>query len=153
MADRVSASIALGGTISPAQFAILCPLIAINDLRMDWDGEPFAPEHLPEDRPLRLFAHDVPWGNFDALEQYCCDERIAYVRWSGSCPGSFGAERIVYDGNSGPLNFSVDEDDRLVLHVETIERLGSMRAIRRYIAEAEINLPPFVVADGGTPPD
>lgn len=153
MANRVSASIALGGTISPAQFAILCPLIAINDLRMDWDGEPFAPEDLPEDGPLRLFAHDVPWGNFDALEQYCCDERISYVRWSGSCPGSFGAERIVYDGNWGPLNFSVDEDDRLVLHVETIERLGSMRAIRRYIAEAEINLPPFTVADGGTPPD
>ena len=153
MADRVSASIALGGQITPEQFAVLCPLIALNDLRLDWDGEPFAPEQLPESGPLCLFAHDVPWGNFDALEQYCCDERIAYLRWSGSCPGSFGAERIVYDGKSGPFNFSVDEDDRLVLHVETITRLGSMRAIRRYITEAEIDLPPFAVADGGAPPD
>lgn len=153
MADRVSASIALGGQITSEQFAVLCPLIALGDLRLDWDGELFAPEQRPENGPLCLFAHDVPWGNFDALEQYCSDKHIAYVRWSGSCPGSFGAERIVYDGTSGPFNFSVDEDDRLVLHVETITRLGSIRAIRRYIAEAEIDLPPFAVADGDAPPD
>lgn len=153
MADRVSASIALGGQITPAQFAVLCPLIAMNDLRVDWDGEPFAPEQLPDDGPLCLFAHDVPWGCFDTLEQYCCNEHIAYVRWSGSWPGSFGAERIVYDGKTAALNYSVDEDDNLVLHVETIEQLGSMRAIGRYIADAEIDLLPFAVADGGAPPD
>ena len=153
MADRVSATMTLGSEVTPEQFATLCPLIALNDLRMDWDGEPFAPDNLPEDGPLCLFAHDVPWGNFDALEQYCCDQHISYVRWSGSCPGSFGAERIVYDGTSGPFNFSVDEDDRVVLHVETIERLGSMRAIRHYIAEAEIELCPFAVAGGDAPPD
>ena len=35
MADRVSASIVIGGKVTPAQFAQLCPLIADNDLRMD----------------------------------------------------------------------------------------------------------------------
>ncbi|MVZ98116.1 hypothetical protein EUU23_10470 [Sphingorhabdus sp. IMCC26285] len=55
----------------------------------------------------------------------------AYQRWSGACSGSFGAERIVFDGKTGPLNFAVDDDDRLGLHVETIGRLGSMGAVRR----------------------
>ena len=86
-------------------------------------------------------------GRFEALEQYACDERIAYRRWSGGFPGSFGPEIIVFDGRGGPLNYDADEDERVVLHPETIERLGSMRAIRSYIAEAEINLPPFAVVD------
>ena len=153
MADRVSASIVIGGRVTPAQFEQLCPLIAHNDLRFDWNGEPFAPDQVPAGEPLRLCAHETPWGMFDDLEQYCCNECIPYLRWSGSCPGSFGAERIVFDGKSGPLNFSVDEDDHLVLHAQTIAQLGSMRAIRRYIAEAEIEVAPFEIAGGVPPPD
>lgn len=149
MADRVSASIAIGGTANPAQLAQLAAHIADYDLRMDWDGEPFDPADLPKGDTLRLFAHEVPRGIFDDLEQFCCDAGLAYHRWSGACPGSFGAERIVHDGKTGPLNFSVDEDDNVVLHAQTIGQLGSMRAIRRYIAQAEIDLPPFTVAGGG----
>lgn len=149
MADRVSASIAIGGTVNPAQLAQLAARIADYDLRLDWDGEPFDPAHLLQGDALRLFAHEVPWGIFDDLEQFCCNEGLAYQRWSGSSPGSFGAERIVHDGKTGPLNFSVDEDDHLMLHAQTIGQLGSMRAIRRYIAQAEIELPPFTVAEGG----
>jgi hypothetical protein len=149
MSDRVSASIAIGGMVSSTQFAELTSIITSYDLRMDWGGEPFDPVHLPQDDALRLFAHEVPWGIFDDLEQYCCEVRLAYQRWSGSCPGSFGAERIVYDGKTGPLNFSVDEDDHLVLHAQTVQQLGSMRAIRRYIAQAEFTVPHFMLADDG----
>jgi hypothetical protein len=149
MADRVSASIAIGGRVNPLLLAQLAVHIANYDLRMDWDGEPFDPAYLPIGDTLRLFAHEVPWGIFDGLEQYCCEVRLAYQRWSGSCPGSFGAERIVYDGKTGPLNFSVDEDDHLVLHAQTILQLGSMRAIRRYIAQAEFTVPHFMLADDG----
>src|SRR3546814_15956704 len=147
MADRVSASIAIGGKVSPTQLAELAAHIADYDLRIEWDGEPFDPIHLPQEDALRLFAHEVPWGIFDTLEQFCCDSGLAYQRWSGSCPGSFGAERIVHDGKTGPLNFDVDEDDHIVLHAQTIGPLGSMSAIRRYIAQAEIELPPFPVID------
>lgn len=94
---------------------------------------------------LRLCAHETPWGKFDALEQYCCDQRIAYSRWSGACPGSFGAERIVFDGTTGPLNYDVDEDDHVVLHAHTIGQLGSMRAIRRYLKAADVVIPPLVL--------
>jgi hypothetical protein len=148
MADRVSASIKLGGAVTASQFEQLAVQIAAYDLRLEWDGEPFMPAALPVGEPLHLFAHDVPWGCFEEIEQFCCDHGIAYRRWSGSCPGSFGAQRIVFDGKTGPLNFAVDEDDHLVLHAQTINGLGSMRAIRRYIGEAEIELAAFEV-DGG----
>src|SRR3546814_2019709 len=78
MADRVSASIAIGGKVSPTQLAELAAHIADYDLRTEWDGEPFDPIHLPQEDAMRLFAHEVPWGIFDTLEQFCCDSGLAY---------------------------------------------------------------------------
>ena len=56
MADRVSASIVIGGKVTPAQFEDLCQRIAQNDLRMDWDGEPFAraPSRRKKMRPENI---------------------------------------------------------------------------------------------------
>ena len=147
MADRVSASITIGGKVTNAQFAELTSMIEYHDLRTEWDGEVFTPDQIVHGEPLALHAHETPWGMFDDLEQYCCDHNIAYIRWSGGCAGSFGAERIVYDGKNGPLNYDVDEDDSVVLHGHTIEQLGSMRAIRAYLKAAKITLPALVITD------
>jgi len=147
MADRVSASIAIGGKITPAQFEELTVLIANEGLSLDWDSEPFASDQRVDGESLRLCAYDVPWGIFEALEQYCCGHNIAYTRWCGACPGSFGAERIVYDGKTGPLNYEVNDDDLIMLTVQTIEQLGSMRAIRAYLKPAAFEVPPLVIAD------
>jgi hypothetical protein len=145
MADRVSASITIGGTVTADQFAILNSMIVAHGLSTEWDGPDFTPDQCIEGNPLTLYAHETPWGMFDDLEQYCCNHDIPYLRWSGGCAGSFGPERIVYDGKSGPLNYDVDEDDHVVIHADTIAQLGSMRAIRRYLKAAEIILPPLVV--------
>jgi hypothetical protein len=147
MADRVSASITIGGKVTADQFGAITDMILWNDLRIDWDGPEFTPDQIGEGQPLTLYAHEVPWGMFDDIEQYCCDNHIAYIRWSGGSAGSFGPERIVYDGKSGPLNYDVDEDDHVVLHARTIEQLGSMRAIRRYLNAAEIVMPPLEIID------
>lgn len=145
MADRVSASITIGGKVTADQFAELTSMIVAHGLSNEWDGADFSAEQVIAGEPLALFANETPWGMFDDLEQYCCDHHIPYIRWSGGCAGSFGPERIVYDGKSGPLNYDVDEDDHVVLHAHTIEQLGSMRAIRHYLKAAEIMLPPLVV--------
>ena len=145
MADRVSARIVIGGTVTPAMWHRLLELIANEGLAADWGGPDFTPDQRVEGEPLRLYAHEAPWGMFDALEQYCCDEKIAYTRWSGACPGSFGAERIVFDGLTGPLNYDVDEDDHIVVHAHSIAQLGSMRAIRSYLKAAEVVIPPLVL--------
>lgn len=59
MADRVSASIVLGGTIDIAAFAELAELIQDEGLSTEWDGEPFQPDDITPDRPLSLYAHEV----------------------------------------------------------------------------------------------
>ena len=146
MSDRVSASITIGGLVTPDQFAQLAGLIMAEGLATEWGGEDFAPDNRIPGEPLNLFAHEVPWGRFEALEQYCCDQGIAYRRWSGSCPGSFGAERIVFDGSNGPFNYDTNDDDEIMLSVATISQLGSMRAIHDYLKPAEIEIPPLVIA-------
>jgi hypothetical protein len=147
MADRVSASIAIGGNVTQAQFAEIAVMIEYSDLRTKWEGDVFTPDQITLGEPLALHAHETAWGMFDNLEQYCCDHQIAYTRWSGGSAGNFGPERIVYDGKTGPLNYDVDDDDQVVIHAHTIEQLGSMRAIRAYLKAAEIVLPPLVIVD------
>jgi hypothetical protein len=145
MSDRVSASITIGGEINARQYDQLVALICNEALCLDWDGDLFTPDTLIAAEPLHLCAHDVPWGRFEALEQFCCDQAIAYHRWSGSFPGSFGAEHIIFDGTHGPLNFDADEDDRIMLSAETITHLGSMRAIRTYLKPTAFAVPPLIV--------
>jgi hypothetical protein len=147
MADRVSASITIGGKVTADQFTAITDMILWNDLRTEWDGPEFTPDQITKGEPLALHAHETPWGMFDDLEQYCCDHQIAYTRWSGGSAGNFGPERIVYDGKHGPLNYDVDDDDHIVVHAHTIQQLGSMRAIRAYLKAAEIAVPPLVIAD------
>lgn len=149
MSDRVSASISIGGTVTLDQWAALLKLIEAEDLRTEWDGPAFTESTPLESSALHLFAYEVPWGRFDPLEQYACDERIAYRRWSGGYPGSFGPEIIVFNSNctDGPLNYDADEDQRVVIHPETIEQLGSIRAIRAYLKPAAFEPPPLIIAD------
>ena len=147
MADSVSATITIGGNITQSQFEELAVLISDEGLAMDWDGEPFTPDQRVEGEALHLYANEVSWGIFDALEQYCCGHHIPYTRWCGSCPGSFGAKRIVYDGKSGPLNYDVNDDDIVMLAVQTVEQLGSLRAIRAYLKPAAFEVPQLVIAD------
>ena len=145
MSDRVSASITIGGVVSCDQYQALCALILDEALCVEWDGDLFSPDARVEGEPLHLCAHEVSWGCFNALEQYCCTNGIPYHRWSGACPGSFGAERVIFDGKQGPFNYDADEDDRAVLIAETIDRLGSMRAIRAYLKPAAFVVPPLEI--------
>src|SRR3546814_13945553 len=69
MADRVSASIAIGGKVSPTQLAELAAHIADYDLRIEWDGEPFDPIPPPPEDALGFFTHRVPGGIFATLTQ------------------------------------------------------------------------------------
>lgn len=147
MADRVSASITIGGHVTADQFADLAAMIAAHGLSTEWDGDEFAEDQCVAGEVLALFAHQIPWGVFDDIEQYCCNNHLPYIRWSEGCAGSFGPERVVFDGKRGLLNYHVDEDDHVVIHAHTIEQLGSMRAIRRYLKLAEIEVPPLVIAE------
>jgi hypothetical protein len=147
MADRVSASIILGGTINSARYAELAKLITDEGLSTEWDGGPFDPDQRTSGEALRLYAHEVPWGRFGALEDWCVANGVPFERWAGGYPGEWTAERVVFSGAGEPRSYIADEEDRILIDRGIVERLGSLEAILAYFGEADAGVPPLVVVD------
>ncbi|WP_256837489.1 hypothetical protein [Sphingopyxis sp. KK2] len=80
MANRVAASIELGGTVTADAYAELVRLIQAEGLSVDWDGEPFEADHRTEGEMLRLHAFEVSGGEFQALESHCVETCVPFVR-------------------------------------------------------------------------
>src|SRR3546814_16440961 len=76
MADRVAASITIGGTVTGTDFITLCRLIAAEDLSVEEDGDPFSPADWTDGEPLQLFDHQAIGGQFEALEAWCVQRGI-----------------------------------------------------------------------------
>lgn len=145
MANRVSASITLGGTLTPAHFLELADLIAAEGLATEWDGETFEPDHRTPGEPLQLFAHEVPWGRFDVLEAWCVMNGVPFARWAGGYPGEWTAERVVFTGTGEARSHTADEDDRILIDRATIEQLGSVEAILAHFDAADAAVPPLII--------
>jgi len=136
----------LGGTISPAQLPELAGLIADEGLSAEWDGEPFEPDQIEPGEPLRLYAHEVPWGRFERLEAWCVANRVPFARWAGGYPGEWTAERVVFTGAGEPCSYTADEGDRIYIDRATVEQLGSVEAILAHFDAADAAVRPLVVA-------
>lgn len=150
MADRVSASIVIGGLLSASAYSELVTLIGNEGLSTEWDGEAFEPHHRVLGAALSLFAHEVPGGQFEELEAWCTARNVPFARWSGGYSGQWDPERVLFDGR-GPLRYyAVSEDDVVMIDQDAIERLGSFDAILAYFAAADFSVPPLVV-EGDVP--
>ena len=145
MADRVSTSIVLGGIIDAAAFAELAELIGQEGLSTDWDGEPFTPEDIRPDEPLHFCAHEVAWGRFEDLENWCIARSLPFCRRSGAYGGEWNAERVVFTGSGAPRSFAADVDEHVMIDRDMAEHLGSMAAIRAYFDAADFAVPPLVI--------
>ncbi len=152
MADRASARITIGGTLSRSLLEDFTRRIEEEDARLDWEGEPFTADAIPVAGPLELMAHEVAWGNFGRLEDFCHEHGLSYVRWSGGSPGSFGPERIVFTGVGDPVRHAVTDDDELVFDLEAIRRLGSIAAIEAQAVEADFTPGSLTILDADFPP-
>lgn len=150
MADRVPASIQIGGEISAAVFAELLHIIAFEGLSPEWGGEPFDPAKRIVGEPLALFDESCAWGKIDNLEAFCVEHGLPFVRWSGSYPGEWSPERLVYRGSGTVDSYMIDESDRVLLDRRLLVDLGSIEAAMAYFDAAEFEVPPLVVA--GDPP-
>jgi len=143
MADRVSASIIIGGNLPAALLLDLVRLIGDEGLSTDWDGSDFAASDLPGDGPLRLMAHEVAWGRFDGLEAFCVANGLPFARWAGAYSGQWGAERVVFTGSGESQSYVADEEDFILIGRETVERLGSFAAIIAHFNAADFEVPPL----------
>lgn len=95
MADCVSASITIGGTLPRSLLPDLAALVQAEELSTEWDGETFTLAMFREGAPLELMAHEVAWGRFERLESWCVEHRLPFARWSGGYSGQWGAERPI----------------------------------------------------------
>lgn len=153
MADRVSASIVIGGSLSADSYAQLLKVVTDEGLSSDWDEGPFEPADRVVGKPLRLCAHEVAWGRFQSLEDWLLEAQLPFVRWAGSCAGSFGAERVIATGDGMLRICAVTDDDIVVLDSKTIDQLGSMEAIRAFFTEADFTVPALHVEGDPAGPD
>jgi len=151
MAERVPASITIGGMIDAETFAELAEIIAGESLLVEWDGDPFEPHHRAIGEQLRLYAHEVAWGRFEFLESYCITQGLPFIRWSGGNSSLWGPERVVFRGTDEPERYAADEEDDIVLCRSLVRPLGSYAAILAYFDAAEFEPPALVVAGDPDP--
>ena len=147
MADRCQASITIGGALPAALLSDFIRLIQNKRLATERDGVDFDASQLPQDDNLRLMANDVAWGCFSALEAFCVEQRLPFVRWTGGCPGSWDAERVVFKGAGATRAFGASDDDYVLIGRHTVEALGSYAAIIANFDAADFVVPPFGVRD------
>ncbi|MBX9898027.1 MAG: hypothetical protein K2Y17_09050 [Qipengyuania sp.] len=145
MADRVSASIIIGGAITAAVYADFSAIIADEGLSIEWDGAPFEPHDREEGEPLRLCAHEVAWGRFEQLEAFCVERRLPFARWSDAYPGQWDPERVVFTGDGEPQSYGASNDDDVRIGRNTAEALGSYEAIIANFDAADFAVPPLIV--------
>jgi len=152
MADRVSASITLGGEIDAADYVELAKIIATERLSVDWDGEPFEPDHRTDGEPLSLYAHEVVGGQFETLESWCVEKGVPFVRWCGGYIGAWGPQRVVFIGQGDPKEYAADDDDQIVIARETVRELGSFEAILAHFDAADFKVPPLAIVEDALAP-
>ena len=145
MVDRVAASIQIGGSLSFVDFTHLAKLISEEELSIEWDGPPFDPAERQVGEPLFLYAYEVAWGRFENLEAWCVEKALPFSRWSGARLGQWGGERLVFTGLGSPVQYAADEEDYILMGVDTAKSLGSFDAIIAYFAAADVPTPPLVV--------
>ncbi len=152
MADRVSASITIGGAIPIPLIADLLDVVASEGLSTEWGGPTFTASDLPTDEALSLMAQEVAGGCFDDLEEFCQANGLPFARWSGAYSGAWGAERVVYTGTGETESYIADEENRILVDQDTIDRLGSFDALRDHFAKADFAIPPLRVVPEGAGP-
>lgn len=145
MADRVPASILIGGDMSAALFADFLSAIAFEGLSIEWGGEPFTVDQRVVGQPLALFDESCAWGKIDHLEAFCVEHGLPFVRWSGSYPGEWSPERLVFRGRGTVDSYMIDESDRVLLDRRLLTECGSVDAALAYFDAAEFEVPPLVV--------
>lgn len=145
MADRVSATITIGGNVPADLLLDLAAIINGEGLSTDWDGEDFTVSQLVPGRAITLMAHEVSWGRFEDLEAFCVVEHLPFVRWSGAYAGQWGPERVVFTGSGEPASFVADEEDRILIDRATVDRLVTIDAVLAYFAAADFAVPPLHV--------
>ncbi len=145
MADCVAASITIGGIVTEADFISLCHLIAAEDLTVEEDGEPFSPADRIDGEPLQLSDHQAIGGQFEALEAWCFQRGLPFVRWCAGYPGGWEPERVVFTGTGAIETYPATEKGDVIATLATLDLHESISTLRAWFAAADFEIPPLAI--------
>lgn len=145
MADRVSVSITIGGKLSANRLNQLIELANDKNLSVDWDGEPFTEQDLPDGEPLVLRGNEITNGKVDEIEDFCCKNDLPFWRWSGGAAASFPAEIVLWKGVGERQAFTADERGQVVLTTEEADEITSIDDLRAHFETGAYTPPPFEI--------
>lgn len=152
MADRASASIVLGGTLSHIHVDDLIAAIGADRLCVDYGDRPLDEKDIISGFPLYGAATGVAGASFYAVEAFCRDHGLHYVRRSDACPGSWDTNMVVFTGDGDVRTFASDDAGTVMLSIDEIRDLGSMSAIYNHVGPAMLDVGPLVIV-GSDPPE
>lgn len=145
MVDRVSVSISIGGRLPADRLDELVEKANAENLSIEWDGEPFTADDLPDGEPLVLRGHEIANGKVDELEDFCCKYDLPFWRWSGGAPGAFPAEIVLWKGVGERHAFTADEHGNPVLTSDEANDIATLEELREHFATGAYLPPPFVI--------
>ncbi|MGQ2933673.1 hypothetical protein [Sphingopyxis sp.] len=148
MADRVAASITIGGSVTGAEFITLYRLIAAEDLTVGEDGDPFSPGDWTDGEPLKLFDHQAIGGQFEALEAWCVQHGLPFSRWCAGFPGGWEPERVVFTGTGAIETYPATENGNAIATRDNLDLHESLATLHAWFAAAHFEIPPLeILAD------
>ena len=151
MADRASAMIRIGGTISRNLIPALLEAIECDGGKADWEGNAIDFSHIADGRILEVCAYELIGGQFECVEAFCRTRGIAYVRRSDACSGAFGPERAVHTGDGSPRHYELNDADQIVLTQRELNDLGSIVAANAWFQAGDFALPPLSIGTRESP--
>jgi hypothetical protein len=151
MADRASAMIRIGGTISRNLIPALLEAIECDGGKADWEGNSIEFSHIADGHILEVCAYELIGGQFECVEAFCCNHGIAFVRRSDACSGAFGPERAVHTGDRAPRHYEVNDADQIVLNQRELNDLGSIAAANAWFQAGDFALPPLSIGTRESP--
>lgn len=142
MTQSVPAWIRIGGALPRTHLPDLLTAIDRDKGMTDWDGQAITADRIGDGQHLDVYSLGVEGGVFGALERFCFDRGLAFVRSSASSSGAFNAERVVFIGQGAPWHFDMTEREEVVITRAKAKALGSLEAIIAWFDAAEF-VPPF----------
>jgi hypothetical protein len=130
MADYVSASIQIGGKITPANLVLLDAAIMDDGLTM---GDPIFGEIVD------LQDSEARWGEFEATEQFCADHGLSFRRDNEA---RYEIKEHIVIHHLGVTVFHEAREGEAVLTLDTLNNFPTLAAAQEHLRYVDGFSPP-----------
>lgn len=135
MADYVAAHITIGGHVPRRLVRELCQAIGAQGVGLAWGEWDFCPKTAAEllearreiagAQVLQLFGDEVPYGNFEVLQDFLMDHQLSFDRWH-EAKYEISCERMNYRPSLGPHFFLTNYQEEMVVAADPLLPLADL---------------------------